>query len=162
MKKPIMLSILFAMISLMPSAQDGTYEGRPVYDATAYVPAASVAQNATATFTFTRRVTARTQQEADRKLAAYLAPWAEFKNKSGLCVVVNDACLEQGGQVVYDLQKVAAAIEAILEDEISAAVKARFLEPKLRDARVKAEQDFDKEEKPEKAAAPRSTPRRPR
>lgn len=172
--------LLLLILSAPALAQDGTYEGLPVYDTTIkptplpirllvlgglnHIPVVVVIQPFTATFTFTRRLDGSNQQEADRKLAAYLAAYAEAKGKSGMCVVADDgACLRVDGAIVYDLVKVAAAVEAILTAEIDGAAKARFVGPKLEAAKVLAESDFDKEEKPTKTVvAPRSVPRRRR
>lgn len=172
--------LLLLILSAPAMAQDGTYEGLPVYDTTIkptflpirlpvlgglnHIPVVVVIQPFTATFTFTRRLDGSNQQEADRKLAAYLAAYAEAKGKSGLCVVAGDgACLSVDGAIIYDLAKVSAAIEAILTKEIDDAARDRFKGPKLEEARRKADEDFDKEEKPAKAViAPRSTRRRPR
>lgn len=153
--KKLVLLFIFALLPLTTLAQDGVYEGHPVYDARpnywlAGTLTTLTTQDPVATFTFTRKISAPTQQEADRKLAAWLGAWAESKGKSGLCVVVNGACLEQNGQIVYDLEKVTAAVEAILEAEISAVAKARFFEPKLKAAKAQAEADFLKQPQPDK------------
>jgi len=163
--------LLLLILSVPVLAQDGTYEGFPVYDATTKravrLPVAGklpslitpTGQAFTATFTFTRGFDGSTQDAADRKLASYLAPYAESKGKSGLCVVApSGACLSENGTIVYDLGKVIVAVEEILTTEIDAAVKARFIGPRLDAAREAAEDDFDREEKPRKTA----TVRRPR
>jgi hypothetical protein len=155
--------LLLLILSAPVMAQDFIHEGMRGYDATTkpITPPAPL-QSATATFTFTRKSDAANQQAADRKLAAYLAAYAESKGKSGMCEVGNNgACRRnQQNEIVYDLSLVSAAIEAILTSEIDGAARERFKAAKLDDARKKADEDFDKEEKPTKTAAPRSVPRR--
>ncbi len=164
MKHLSFLVLILTIISIIVLAQDGTYEGRPVYDATVNASNRVPAQIATATFTFTRKFDAPNQQLADRKLATYLAAYAEAKGKSGLCVVAADgACLSENDAIVYDLAKVQDALEQILTAEIDGAARERFKAAKVEAARKQAERDFDeKEEKPGKVVQPRSAPFVPR
>lgn len=112
---------------------------------------ASAYQQQTATFRFVQKMSADTQRAADRKLAAYLAPFAESRGYSGLCEISNGACAKNAkGETIYDLALVSAAIENIFETDITTAARARLRATKQDEAAVAAETEFAASEKPVK------------
>lgn len=110
------------------------------------------AQQQTATFRFTQRFAADTQQAADRKLAAHLAPYVESRGRIDLCEKeVDGTCKKNAkGEIIYDLAVVSAQLGAIFEQDIATAAKERLRANRLTAASVQADADFEAQEKPTK------------
>ena len=110
------------------------------------------AQRQTATFRFTQRFAADTQQAADRKLAAYLAPYVESRGRIDLCEKeVDGTCKKNAkGEIIYDLSIVSVQLGAIFEQDIATAAKERLRANRLTAASVQADADFESQEKPTK------------
>lgn len=109
-------------------------------------------QSQTATYRFVRKFTDTTQNAADRKLAAYLAPYIEQRGRQDLCEKNPDlTCKKNGkGEVIYDLGIVSAALEDILDRDIDGAAKERLKQQRIEAARTAAETEHGQQEKPVK------------
>ncbi len=118
-------------------------------------------QQATSSFSVSWKFKGATQEESDQKLANYLAAYAKAKGRgdSTLCKLANGDCLKDAkGATVYDLALVTEAIEAIIQAEAEEANKTSAVQSAVEAARIKAEDDFNKGEKPDRKAAATKPP----